>query len=67
LFPLYTARFTPKRLRALLEASTVADMAEVIIQHLARQTDQEDLARLTAEVEALSEEEVTRRLTDEGA
>jgi amino acid adenylation domain-containing protein len=54
-------------LRALLEASTIADMTGVIIQHQARQIKQEDLARLLAEVEALSEEEVTRRLTDEGA
>jgi acyl carrier protein len=54
-------------LRALLEASTIADMAAVISQHQARQIDPGELARLIAEVEALSEEEVTRRLTDEGA
>lgn len=40
----------------LFEAPTVAEMAVLIVQHMAGQADPDDVARLLAEVEALSEE-----------
>jgi surfactin family lipopeptide synthetase C len=44
-------------LRTLLEATTVADMSVVIAQHLGGRVGQDELARLLAEVEGLSERE----------
>jgi acyl carrier protein len=41
-------------IRALLETPTVAQMAKVIVEHLAAQADPATLARLLAEVESLS-------------
>jgi acyl-CoA synthetase (AMP-forming)/AMP-acid ligase II len=51
----------------LLETPTVAQMAVVITQHLARHVLPEDLDGLLAEVEMLSEAEVSRRLSNAGS
>ena len=51
----------------LLETPTVAQMAVVITQHLARHVLREDLDGLLAEVEMLSEAEVSRRLGNAGS
>lgn len=47
----------PVPLRAIFEAPTVAGLAEVVKQHSAEATEQEDIARILSEVEGLSEEE----------
>lgn len=52
-------------LRELFEASTIADMAVVIMQHQASQIDKQDLAQLVAEIEAVPEAEVAQRIRDE--
>jgi amino acid adenylation domain-containing protein len=52
-------------LSTLLVASTVAQMAMVIAQHQATQTEPHSVSRLLAEIEALAEDDVTRRLADE--
>ena len=52
-------------LRFLLEAPTVGDMAVVIGQNQMKQAGQEDLDRMLAELEALSEDQAQRLLTDE--
>ena len=44
------------QLRTLFEAATVADMAVAIVQIQARQADPEDIGRMLADLEALSEE-----------
>jgi amino acid adenylation domain-containing protein len=51
--------------RALFEAPTVADMAEVITQNGAKKAKQEDLTRILAELEALSDEEAQHLLKQE--
>jgi hypothetical protein len=53
-------------LQVFWKASTVADMAEFIIRHLAGQMPEENLVRLLTELEAHSPEEVTQNPTDEG-
>ena len=50
--------------RALLQASTVADMAVAITQRLANQVEAADMVLWLAEVEGLSADEVRRRLAD---
>ena len=52
-------------LRLLFESPTVADMAVAITQNRAKKAEQEDLDRMLAELEALSEEQARRLLTDE--
>lgn len=52
-------------LRALLEASTIAEMAVIIFEHRASDKNREELDRVIEDVEALSEDEVARRLSDE--
>jgi amino acid adenylation domain-containing protein len=49
----------------LLQAPTVAELAKVVVQHQAMQTEADTVARLLAAVEALSDDEVRRRLSDE--
>jgi acyl carrier protein len=51
--------------KSLLEASTVADMAVVIAEHQLKTVGETALAGLLAEVEALSQDKVQRRLADE--
>ena len=53
-------------LRSLFESPTVADMAVVILQNQAKEAQQEDLDRMLAELEALSVDEATQLLADEG-
>ena len=50
--------------RALLEASTVADMAVAITQRLANQVETADMVLWLAELEGLSADEVRQRLAD---
>jgi hypothetical protein len=52
-------------LKALFESPTVADMALLIMQNQAKKVGQEDLERMLAEVEAMSEEEANKLLPDE--
>ena len=52
-------------LRSLFEAPTVASMAVAITQNQAKQAAQEDLDRMLAELEALSDEEAQSRLAKE--
>ena len=53
------------RLQSLFEAPTVADMATVITQNQAKKAGQEEVDRMLAELEALSDEEAQRLLADE--
>jgi hypothetical protein len=53
-------------LRSLFdEASTIADTALVITQNLAEMAGHEEMDRMLAELEGLSEEEVRSRFNDE--
>ena len=52
-------------LRRLFEATTVADLALLIAQEQAEQEDEEQIAQLLAELEALSDDDVERLLADE--
>lgn len=52
-------------LKFLFDSPTVADMAAVITQNQAKKAGQEELARVLAEVESLSDEEARQRLADE--
>ena len=54
-------------LRSLFEAATVANMAIVITENQAKRVGQEELARVLAELESLSDEEARKRLADEDA
>lgn len=49
-------------LQALFDAPTVAQMAEVIDRHKEKPIDNEELARLLNEAEAMSEEEAQKLL-----
>jgi acyl-coenzyme A synthetase/AMP-(fatty) acid ligase/acyl carrier protein len=52
-------------IKSLFESVTVADMAAVIMQNQAVAAGPEDLARMLAEIEALSDREAERLLADE--
>ncbi|MFQ5853348.1 MAG: amino acid adenylation domain-containing protein, partial [Candidatus Binatia bacterium] len=52
-------------LRTLFEKPTVEELAEVITQNQAKKAGQEDLARMLAEIEPLSEEEAQKLLASE--
>jgi amino acid adenylation domain-containing protein len=54
-------------LRSLFETPTVEDMAVVITENMAKKTGDEELARMLAELESLSDEEAQRRLANERA
>ena len=49
----------------IFEAPTVADIAVVILQNQAKKAPREDIDRILAELEALSEEQAKRLLADE--
>lgn len=51
--------------RSLLEASTIAGMAAIILQNLAKQAGGEELARMLTELESLSDEEAQQLLAQE--
>ena len=50
----------------LFESPTVADMAVVITENMAKKVGDKELARMLTELESLSEEEAQRRLAEEG-
>ncbi|MBR8835866.1 MAG: KR domain-containing protein [Stigonema ocellatum SAG 48.90 = DSM 106950] len=52
--------------KSFLNAPTVAELAEVMIQKLTDQTDQEALAQALAEIEQLSEDEAQEILASQG-
>ncbi|MGH9895247.1 MAG: non-ribosomal peptide synthetase, partial [bacterium] len=54
-------------LQSLLQAPTVAQMAATISASQTKSASQEDLRRMLAELEALSEDEAQRLLSDKGA
>jgi len=54
-------------LRSIFESPTVADMAIVIVQNQAEAARPENLARMLAELEALSDREAERLLAEENA
>ncbi|MGH7830378.1 MAG: non-ribosomal peptide synthetase, partial [Candidatus Binatia bacterium] len=54
-------------LQSLLEAPTVAKMALIIMENQAKKAGDEDLTRMLAELEALSEDEAQRLLSDKDA
>lgn len=49
-------------IQSLFQSPTVAEMAEVITQNQAKKLDQEDLRRILAELESLSDDEAQRLL-----
>ena len=51
-------------LQSMLEAPTVAEMALIIVQSQAKKASEQDLARMLAELEALSDDEAQRQLSD---
>jgi amino acid adenylation domain-containing protein len=53
-------------IKSLFESPTVADMAVVITENMAKKAGDEELARMLAELESLSDEEAKRRLAEEG-
>jgi amino acid adenylation domain-containing protein len=53
-------------LRTLFDAPTVAEMAAIITQNQAKRASDAVLAQLLREVEAMSEEEAEKRLTNDG-
>lgn len=52
-------------IKSLFESPTVADMAAVIVENMARNAGDEELALMLAELESLSDEEAQERLGDE--
>ncbi len=50
-------------MRFLLETPTVASMAVAIVQHLAGKAEAEEMARMLAHIESLSDEEAQRLVT----
>jgi acyl carrier protein len=52
-------------LRSLFQASTVADMAVVIVQNMVEKAEGKDIDRMLTELEALSPEEAQRVFGDE--
>jgi acyl carrier protein len=53
-------------IKSLFESPTAADMAVVITENMAKKAGDEELARMLAELESLSDEEAQRRLAEEG-
>jgi acyl-CoA synthetase (AMP-forming)/AMP-acid ligase II len=53
-------------LTAAIEAHTVADMAVVITENIAKKAEDKELAHMLTELESLSDEEAQRRLAEEG-
>jgi acyl carrier protein len=53
--------------QALFNAPTVTEMAMLIIQHQAQQATPEDMERMLAELEALSDESAKKLRADNGA
>jgi acyl-coenzyme A synthetase/AMP-(fatty) acid ligase/acyl carrier protein len=49
----------------LLQAPTIAELAEVVVQHQSMHAEEDTVAHLLATVEGLSDEEVSRRLAEE--
>lgn len=49
-------------LRYLFENPTIAELAQKVIEQQIEQVENDDLARILAEVDQLSEEEVTQQL-----
>ncbi|MCZ6626467.1 MAG: AMP-binding protein, partial [Deltaproteobacteria bacterium] len=54
-------------IKSLFESPTVADMAVVITENMAKKAGGEELARMLAELESISDEEARQRLADEEA
>jgi len=52
-------------IKTLFDSPTVADMAMIITQNETKKAGQEELARMLTELEALSDEEAQRLLTQE--
>jgi amino acid adenylation domain-containing protein len=52
-------------LKALLDAPTVAEMAQVLMENEAKQVTEKDLERILDEIEAISEDEAQRRVAKE--
>ena len=52
-------------IKTLFDSPTVADMAVVITENMAKKAGDEELARMLAELESLSDEEARQRLADE--
>ncbi|MEE9569909.1 MAG: phosphopantetheine-binding protein [Candidatus Binatia bacterium] len=53
--------------KTLFESPTVANMAVVITENMAKKAGDEELALMLAELESLSDEEARKRLADEEA
>ena len=49
-------------MRYLFENPTIAELAQKVIEQQIEQVENDDLARILAEVDQLSEEEVTQQL-----
>ncbi len=54
-------------IKSLFESPTVADMTVVITENMAKKAGGEELARMLAELESISDEEARKRLADEEA
>jgi amino acid adenylation domain-containing protein len=52
-------------IKSLFESPTVADMAVVITENMAKKAGDEELARMLAELESISDEDARQRLADE--
>ena len=52
-------------LKALLDAPTVAEMAQVLMENEAKRVSEKDLERMLDEIEAISEDEAQRRVAKE--
>ncbi len=51
-------------IKSLFESPTVIDMAAIILQNMAKQARGEELARMLAELESISDDEARKRLAD---
>ncbi len=54
-------------IKSLFESPTVADMAVVITENMAKKAGDKELARMLTELESISDEEARQRLADEEA
>ena len=52
-------------IQLLFESPTVAEMAQIIVQNQAKKVGPEDLARMLAELESISDEDARQRFADE--